>query len=248
MSNKYDKAIVEQHKNNAVLQVKDLIEFYINSPEPKHLKKANLLSYWIEEFCSYVKNEESYSPLKQIRYSRGDVIKVNFGFNVGKEYGGLHYAIVLDKENKQSMHTVTVVPLTSGDEDDTHINDVYLGTELSTILKVKISKLKDSLRKQLTETKMILNALDQSIIYSSVYKKIENNIETLERDIKRIAKEEKELNKMKCGSIALINQITTIDKSRIYTPRKSADLLYHVRFSTPKMEQINEAIKKQFIF
>ena len=57
-----------------------------------------------------------------------------------------------------------------------------------------------------------------------------------------------EIAKLKSGSIALISQITTIDKSRIYTPRKSTDVLYGIKFSDEKMNAINDAIKSKLIF
>ena len=50
---------------------------------------------------------------KSIAYKRGDIVKLNFGFNIGSEYGGLHYAIVINNKNPHSSSVVTVIPLTS---------------------------------------------------------------------------------------------------------------------------------------
>ena len=46
-------------------------------------------------------------------YSRGDVIKVNLGFNIGNELGGLHYCIVLNKYDNTRNGALNVIPLTS---------------------------------------------------------------------------------------------------------------------------------------
>ena len=43
--------------------------------------------------------------------------------------------------------------------------------------------------------------------------------------------EEKEISKMKKGSIALVSQITTISKQRIYDPKTSSDILANLRVS-----------------
>ncbi|MGR5970055.1 type II toxin-antitoxin system PemK/MazF family toxin [Bacillus paranthracis] len=40
------------------------------------------------------------------------VVHVDFGFNVGAEYGGFHWAVVIQNDNK-AAHTIVVVPLSS---------------------------------------------------------------------------------------------------------------------------------------
>lgn len=252
MSNSLTQDNVIIHKKHAIKKLNKMMEFYLNSNNYDNLKKVNLLSYWFEQYSDYILNEQSYSPLKQISYTRGDVVKVNFGFRVGKEYGGLHFAIVLDKNNPHSMHTLTVVPLTSGSADKVHQNDVYLGTELASILYEKNNNTINKCRKEIQKLQGMLDLIKSLQITtdntSTLYNQIVTELNSLNHDIENIKKDEQFISKMKSGSIALINQITTIDKARIYTPRKAEDLLYHVRFSTPKMDQINEAIKKQFIF
>ncbi len=279
MSKELTKDDVILHKKKAIKALNKMLEYFINSSNPKHLKKANLLSYWFEIFSNYILNEENYSPLRQISYKRGNVIKANFGFNVGKEYGGLHYAVVIDKQNDHHSHVITVVPLTSGTADNTHKKDVYLGTELysklrdkhSSILNESQEKLNDlekitsslnealTLIQQLSQKKLEANNSNENAEYadelSKKYKEVsdmknekQKTYEQLESDIEFIKKSKLELDKLKVGSIALVEQITTIDKSRIYTPRKSRDVLYGISFSDEKMELINEALKKLYIF
>ena len=69
---------------------------------------------------------ESNNNMKFKRYKRGDVIKVNFGHRIGREHGGLHYAIVLDVKNPLQSNLLTVVPLTSVKE---HTNLEKLGKD-----------------------------------------------------------------------------------------------------------------------
>jgi len=274
-----DKDYVIKHKKHAIRELNNLFEYYINEPTGKYLKKANLLSYWFETYVKYIREEEVYNPKKQIRYNRGDVIKVNFGFNVGKEYGGLHYAIVLDKNNHLSANVVTVVPLTSGTEAETYQTDVFLGSELYSKLDVRhaqmIKKANQELMecKQLNESMESTNSLikeliakdsaattdeasdeiaatlsDNLSVLATTRNEFNKKVEQAYQDVKFLEKSRQEIAKLKSGSIALIGQITTIDKSRIYTPRKSTDVLFGIQFSDEKMNTINEAIKAKLIF
>lgn len=279
MSLPLDKDYVIKHKKHAIRELNNLFEYYINEPTGKYLKKANLLSYWFETYVKYIREEEVYNPKKQIRYNRGDVIKVNFGFNVGKEYGGLHYAIVLDKNNHLSANVVTVVPLTSGTEAETYQTDVFLGSELYSKLDVRhaqmIKKANQELMecKQLNESMESTNSLikeliakdsaattdeasdeiaatlsDNLSVLATTRNEFNKKVEQAYQDVKFLEKSRQEIAKLKSGSIALIGQITTIDKSRIYTPRKSTGVLFGIQFSDEKMNTINEAIKAKLIF
>lgn len=278
MSLPLDKEKIIKHKKHAIKELNNLFEYYINEPTGKYLKKANLLSYWFETYVEYIKKEEFYDPRKQIRYNRGDVIKVNFGFNVGKEYGGLHYAIVLDKNNNHSASVVTVVPLTSGTAEETYPTDVFLGSELYSKLDARHDLMLKKAEKDLDECNRIKKSIDSanSAIEKIIAQEIEpqddveneiaatlvDNLNVLinnqnefnlktaqaQKDVQFLKKSRMEIAKLKSGSIALISQITTIDKSRIYTPRKSTDVLYGIKFSDEKMNAINDAIKSKLIF
>ena len=52
---------------------------------------------------------------------------------------------------------------------------------------------------------------------------------------------------MKNASIALINQITTISKQRIYNQKSDIDVLSGIRLSNNSLDLIDEKIKKLFI-
>ena len=69
----------------------------------------------------------------------------------------------------------------------------------------------------------------------------------LKNDIDLIDKVEKEISQMKNGSIALINQITTISKQRIYNPKSDVDVLAGIRLSNNSLDLIDEKIKRLFI-
>ena len=51
---------------------------------------------------------------------------------------------------------------------------------------------------------------------------------------------------MKNGSIALVNQITTISKLRIYDPKNSHDPLAGIKLSNEKLDKIDNEIIRRY--
>lgn len=151
-----------KHKKSAIKKVNNVLEVFLNSHNPKHKKKADLISYWLESYSQYLLNEEKFDYTTIPRYKRGDIISVNFGFNVGSEHGGLHYAIVLDNDNRQSSPVITVIPLSSGKEVDTYERDVYLGNELYEKLNAKYNKLNAQINEDLNNLCKTISVLAKS--------------------------------------------------------------------------------------
>jgi len=261
LAKKFTKEEVIFHKKSAIKKINNLMEMYINNPEEKYLKKANLLSYWLEDFSDYIREENNFNPKELISYKRGDVIKVNFGFNVGSEHGGLHYAIVLDNNNLHSSPVITVVPLSSGTAATTYQRDVFLGQELYIKMNTKNKSLLESARTKYDENKKILDALnntiqeinqsettvDQLTNILKIISVLERRQKEVDKDILLLEKYDKEISRMKQGSIALMEQISTISKMRIYVPKRSTDILYGVSFSSDAMEKINIQLINLFI-
>lgn len=276
MSKVIDRETVIKNKKSAIQQLNKLLESYINDSSNAHLKKANLISYWIKDYVRYLNFEETFDPKKYISYKRGDVIKVGFGFNVGAEYGGLHYAVVLDKLNDHASSVVTVAPLTSlkaGSLLDRH--DVNLGNEIYRLVKIKYDTVVKTLqedREELTKNMCYLDSvttmLKKNIGNSTADVPFSDSSETgkllLESNqmlddlraqaahfdlvFDELEKISSEISRMKQGSVALIGQITTISKMRIYDPQKSKDVLYGISLSEENMIKINEKIKELYVF
>lgn len=268
MSNQKTKKEIKLHKDQAISDLSGFLDSLIESPDD--LKRADLISYWLKDFQVYISREKSFDPSRIKSYKRGDVIKVNLGFNVGSEQGGLRYAIVLDKNNKHNSKTITVIPLTSQKEEkQIYERDIDLGRELYNRLKAKY----DSALETLTERRALhLEAIAtmQQLhdLLSRVYSKdntnqnikraihqAETNIATHNATLSQFQEEERnlekiqsELTKMKYGSIAKIEQITTISKQRIYDPKGNRDVLSGISFSDTAMDKINEKIKELYIF
>ena len=108
------------HIESSINKLKHFIINLTTSGESHDLKRASLLSYWIDTYTEYMKREKTFDFEKLPRYRRGDVLKINFGYRVGNELGGLHYAIVLDNNNSKKSGIITVVPLVSQKEGFTN--------------------------------------------------------------------------------------------------------------------------------
>lgn len=86
MSNTNDNA--DNIKINSINH-KDLSLKRLNQSFEKHIdleeyKKSDILAYWINDFANYHDNEKNFDSTKLKRYKRGNIIKANLGFNVGR--------------------------------------------------------------------------------------------------------------------------------------------------------------------
>ena len=221
-------------KNNAILHKDNSLNrldvSFLKHIELSEYKKSDLLAYWINDFAEYHDEERTFNIAKSGMYSRGDVIKVNLGFNIGNELGGLHYCIVLNKYDNTRNGALNIIPLTSRKDNKKYdSSSVNLGKELYNIFQSKIEKEKIKLQQILDELEKI----------NDIPVNIQNIIE---KEQKYIGKMETEISKMKKDSIALINQITTISKQRIFkdTVRRN------VKISNASLDLIDKQIIKFF--
>lgn len=271
MSKPKTKDEIKNHKTEALNNFSAFMDSLINSSDKTDIKRADLISYWIKDFQQYIAQERSFDASKIKSYKRGDVVKVNLGFNVGSEQGGLRYAIVLDKNNHHNSKTITVIPLTSQkNQKEVNPRDVFLGKELYNRLKSKYDSAKIDLETRrakceehintlqftravfsnITTEKLAASANLQKSIdqFDTMLQEANADLENLKQTVDSLKKIGQELQRMQNGSIAQIEQITTISKQRIYDPKKSADVLAGIHFSDAAMEKINEKIKELFIF
>lgn len=276
MGESLDREKVIKNKKEGIRHINNLLEKFI---EEDCLKKANLISYWMKDYAKMIEFEKQFDPKRNIAYKRGDILKVNLGFRIGSEYGGLHYAVVLDSANAHASPVVTIVPLTSAKVGATALrsSNVDLGDELYRLLRLKHNTLSSALDCNLEQKREALKEIKElySIVKAVNHKEIEvvdgdksitidweetkENVEKmmsskeselsyLERESITLNKIKDEIRRMKSGSIAVTNQITTISKIRIQDPRNSSGVLEGVRLSAESLEKINEQLRRQFTF
>lgn len=271
MSKPKTKNEIQKHKNESINNLSLFMDSLIKSDNPIDLKRVDLISYWLKDFQQYILQEKTFDASKIKAYKRGDVVKVNLGFNVGSEQGGLRYAIILDKNNKHNANTVTVVPLSSQkNTKEIYERDVPLGRELYNRLKSKHDSIKEhieleriqqqeGLKKAQAAMALLLkcsppgspppsDAMDGICMIDDLIRLYNSALQELDTKEANLAKITAELHKMRFGSIAKIEQITTISKQRIFDPKKSSDVLSGINFSETAMDKINEKIKELYIF
>lgn len=269
MSKPKDKETVIQHKKASIRTLNNLLEGYISSGNVDSLKKVDLISYWLESFATYIRAEDSFDSSRLLRYSRGNIIRANFGFNIGKELGGLHFAVVIDNDNKRNADVITVIPLSSSKGNPVHPRSIDLGSELHDKILASQTKLYQVNVDKLNELKRTLAALKSTAelftqmkassndFSDELKQKLEDAIhyhlectkkeQELKKSIAVCNRNFDEIAKMKVGSIAVVNQITTISKQRIYTPKRSEDFLYGITLSDTAMDKINDKLKELFL-
>lgn len=219
----------------------------IDNPDQKIQSKSDKLSYWIKDWVTFLDFESSFSPASLRRYKRGEIIKAHLGYNVGSEEGGLHYCVVIDKQNSKNSPVMTIVPLTSvkpwTDIKNLKKGSIYLGNELFTNLSSKISLVRKTLDTRIQSLQKrieSLSAYDKSFLVEREY--IEKDITNAKREQILLFRMTDEVDNMKKGSIALTNQISTISKIRIYDPKTNFDILSNVKLSNEKLDLIDNEI------
>ena len=161
MAKSFTKEEVIQNKKEAIKALNKMLEHLINDTSDRHLKKAHLISYWIKDYINMLNFEEKFIPTKNIAYKRGNIVKLNFGFNIGAEYGGLHYGIVLDNKNEHNSPVVTVIPLTSvKSSKEVHSNSVDLGNDIYRLLKIKYDTISKALKEEQEEIERLRHGRD----------------------------------------------------------------------------------------
>jgi hypothetical protein len=221
--------------------------------------KADKLSYWLEDWVRFLSYEPVFSAKSLRKYKRGEIIKLHLGFNLGSEEGGLHYAVVLDKDNSIHNPVLTVVPLTSlkpsTQLDHLHKGEVFLGNELFVSLNAKLRAhlifIEETKKHLVAEMKTLRNIVDNDSNVSE--HDFANRLNSLEKYIKESEDEEllikklkRELMKMKHGSIALVSQITTVSKIRIYDPKSNNDVLSGIKLSNENLDLIDAELLRLY--
>lgn len=207
------------HKDNSLNR---LDSSFIKHIDLKEYKTSHLLAYWIYDFSNYHDEEKTFDTTKMITFKRGNIIKANLGFNIGHELGGLHYCIVLNKNDNPKNGTLNVIPLTSKNKN--YKGCVNLGNEIYEILNKNLQ-------------------LEKDFLYNLVKENEDSGItDQMQKELEYIHKLSVEIKKMKQNSVALINQITTISKQRLF----DIDILHKVKLSSNTLNKLDKAILETF--
>ena len=185
-------------------------------------------------------------------------MKVHLGYRIGSEEGGLHYGVIVDVKNDLSSPTATIIPFTSlkpgKDIGKLHRSQVYIGNEIYELLCKKINKeidetnamrnrIKDAIKDATTSASAATDSLQNSSVDIS---DLGAQIKKWNEKLSICEKMHRQIQGMKTGSIALVGQITTVSKIRIYDPIYPSDTLSNIRLSNETMDKLDKKVKELF--
>ena len=259
---KISKDDAVKRKKQGIRSLNGLLESYINSGKEDMYKKAFNISSWIHSYTNYLHFEDHFLPARNISYKRGDIVKANLGYNIGNELGGIHYAVVIDKDNKHRSGMITIVPLSSR-KDKVYERDIDLGNDLYKQLNNKLTTLKknaydekDNLDALVSVIENIASSHDPDEKISEddakkvaiIFEQISKQQKDLLHKIDLLKNMQEEIDRMKTGSIAKVEQITSISKMRIIDPKQTGDVLHNISLSSSSMKLINNKLRELYFF
>ena len=133
-NSKHKKDITESLSSNNLAENLGIL---VKSIMEQGYKQQHIISQWLKIWSNYLLFENKFNPKQMIYYKRGDIVLAHFGYNVGNELGGIHYAVVIEKNNNISNGIVTVIPLSSLEagktKNDLHNSEVFLGKVIGNV-------------------------------------------------------------------------------------------------------------------
>ncbi|MDE6107149.1 MAG: type II toxin-antitoxin system PemK/MazF family toxin [Oscillospiraceae bacterium] len=237
---------LSEHCAKAIDEVKKLFEDFSNAGSGKMIKRAMLLAYWVRTYVKYIRDEDKFVPQSIFSLKRGSIVRVEFGYRVGKELGGRHYAAVLDVDNSIYRNTVTVVPLGSIKESSAQDKySVVLEDGIFGPIKKKVDALIADAQRTMAEAKAMDSEIEQAEPEKkAILKAVQRQKYDTTRSLINQGNEWiDEVEHMRLGSVAKVDQITTISKMRISQPLKKTHPLYGVRLSANDLDKIDERLK-----
>ena len=191
---------------------------------------------------------------KYKKYSRGTILLVDFGENVGFEFNGKHFAIVLNKNDSEKSGKLMVIPLTSKDKKNRHvkldksiIEELIKGSVSLALDKIYFYKkwlfLKNYSYNRIITDKNFLNYLAKrnAILVKITEKQL---LEYFKEDTNKLKELSEYYLKYNKFSYARVDSIRDIDKSRILPKFNHLDPIGDITLREFYLNKISKAIIK----
>lgn len=191
---------------------------------------------------------------KYKKYSRGTILLVDFGENVGFEFNGKHFAIVLNKNDSEKSGKLMVIPLTSKDKKNRHvkldksiIEELIKGSVSLGLDKVYIYKkwlfLKNHSYNRIITDEIFLNYLAKrnAVLVKITEKQL---LEYFKEDTNKLKELSEYYSKYNKFSYARVDSIRDIDKSRILPKLNYLDPIGDIKLPEIYLNKISKAIIK----
>ncbi|CAC8000967.1 type II toxin-antitoxin system PemK/MazF family toxin [Staphylococcus aureus] len=202
--------------------------------------KFKYMNSWCLEYSEFLldevrllKENKSYT-----RYKKGTIIYVKLGVNVGREFSGNHFCMVLNNHDSNKNPILTVVPLTSSrSKFNVHIEEDLLPLVLEK-MDVTGKDLAKKIMNNLEKVSKAENPYDQKLLDEN---------KSLNDDFKKYSKVRKRYGRFKYKkTYANVLNITTISKDRISKINRY-DPAGEISYSKETVDKIENSIKIRFL-
>ncbi|HJE01069.1 type II toxin-antitoxin system PemK/MazF family toxin [Staphylococcus auricularis] len=202
--------------------------------------KVMYMPHWLEFYSYAIYNDVTNDKKRFYKYySKGTVVYTKLGSNIGSEFSGNHFCVVLDNKDNKGKETVTILPLSSKN------NKNYLKLKES-VLNLTV----DNLKKQILSTSSKVNKLAQK------YRVAQNDINFSSQDKNLLSDLNQKIEELRTvigiyynhkgkETYANISAITTISKRRI-SKINDSDPTGTFKISQEDMSRIEEQLKIKY--
>lgn len=81
----------------------------------RSIKEFYILQKWLIDWAKYLLKEKLFRPDGMPHFKQGDLVRVDFGWRIGQELGGIHYAVVVEGNNNPKSTMIILTPISSYD-------------------------------------------------------------------------------------------------------------------------------------
>ena len=236
---------------------------FISQNTPEKFRK---LDNWLNTYLDYIPLENKDSEKIFPNIKRGQILYVNFGYNVLSEFRYIHYCVALHNSPRLNPK-ITVVPITSKPHPHQLAINYELANNLETIIRDKErSKFWRPFRRLYPELQARgFTAISPAIgSYDTVFTnctafinqamkylseddiKLKNTLKEILVSLKNFDDFYKSAPKLLQSSCLKVEDITTISKARIIYPKTKTHPLYQLKLSNSTLDCLDQEIISKF--
>ena len=235
----------------------------ISKNSHEHFKK---LDNWLNTYLDFISLENKNCEKKLPNIRRGQILYVNFGYNILSEFRYKHYCVALNNSPKNNPK-VTVVPITSKHHPHQLSISYELADNLETIIRDKersnfwkpfrmiypelqtrgFTAISPAIGAYDTILPNCTNFINHAMTYLSDEDiELRNTLNQILISLNKFDAFYKSSPKLLQSSFLKVEDITTISKARIISPQYKSHPLYQLMLSASTLDRLDQEIISRF--
>lgn len=235
----------------------------ISQNSHEHFKK---LDNWLNTYLDFISLENKNCEKKLTNIRRGQILYVNFGYNILSEFRYKHYCVALNNSPKNNPK-VTVVPITSKHHPHQLSISYELADNLETIIRDKersnfwkpfrmiypelqtrgFTAISPAIGSYDTILPNCTNFIKHAMTYLSDEDiELRNTLNQILISLNKFDAFYKSSPKLLQSSFLKVEDITTISKARIISPQYKSHPLYQLMLSASTLDRLDQEIISRF--